>query len=616
MVNNHRDVALMTRFLQAALWATIVVVLTPLLALGQPRHGIAMYGEPELPPDFVSLPYANPDAPQGGSIIFGELGGFDSLNPYILKGRAPWGLQVHVFETLMGRNWNEPFALYGLLAESVETGPARDWVEFTLREEARFSDGSEVTVEDVIWSMETLAEEGLPRYSNAWKKILNVKKTGPRSVRFTFDAPDRELPLIIGLRPILKEADWQGVSFAQSSLRVPVGSGPYTVADFEPGRYITFKRNRSYWGGSLPYNRGLHNFDEIKYEYFVDAGVLFQAFGAGNLSVYREANPARWQSTFDFPAVTSGEIVKAEIPHGRPSGMEGFVFNLRRPLFQDWRVREALLQAFNFEFANRTLSGDVLRRSTSFFSNSVLGMGEGPAEGLDRALLEPFADTLVPGALDSYALPVSDGSPRNRANMRRAGALLAEAGWEVGEGVLHNAAGEAFSFEILLSNSGDIKLSGSEAEAVSNIFVDALRQLGIEAQVRIVDPAQYNERRNAYDYDMILASWNLSLSPGNEQMLYWGGEGVATPGTRNYMGLSSPAAEAMIANMLATDDEEEFAASVRALDRVLTTGRYVIPLWFSDVSRIAYYVDLAYPTTLPLYGDWIGWLPEVWWRED
>ncbi len=586
--------------------AIVTAAMLPALALAEPRHGIAMYGDPALPPDFVSLPYANPDAPKGGTIVFGETGGFDSLNPYILKGRAPYAIQTHVFETLMARNWDEPFGLYGLLAESIETGPDREWVEFTLRPEARFSDGSPVTVEDVIWSMQTLAEKGLPRYRNAWEKVAKVEQTGPRSVRFTFDAADSELPLIIGLRPILKKADWNGVDFAASSLRVPVGSGPYRIGAFEPGRYISFERNPDYWGRDLPINRGLNNFDTIRYEYFVDAGVLFQAFTAGELSVYREASPAKWQTAYDFPAVKSGEIVKAEIPHGRPSGMEGFVFNLRRPLFQDWRVRDALLHAFNFEFINQTLNGGALPRRTSYFSNSALAMSEGPAEGRVRELLAPFADGLVPDALEAYRLPVSDGSPRNRANMRTAAKELAEAGWTVQDGSLRNAAGEPFAFEILLSAGQD--------EAVAGIFADALRQLGITARVKVIDAAQYNERRSDYDYDMIVNAWNMSLSPGNEQMLYWGSEGVTEPGTRNYMGVDSPAAEAMIADMLATRDPDEFTAAVRALDRVLTTGRYVIPFWFPDRSYIAYKADLRYPERLPVYGDWIGWLPEVWWQ--
>jgi len=594
--------------LDLALLAASALATVPSASVAEPRHAISMYGEPALPPDFVSLPYADPAAPKGGRIVFGETGGFDSLNPYILKGRAPWGVQSHVFETLMGRNWDEPFALYGLLAESVETGPDRDWVEFTLREAARFSDGTPVTVADVIWSMETLSEEGLPRYSNAWSKVSSVEQTGPRSLRITFNAPDAELPLIIGLRPILKAADWEGVDFAESSLRVPIGSGSYRIGAFEPGRFIDFERNPDYWGRDLPFNRGQHNFDTIRYEYFTDAGVLFQAFTAGELSIFREVNAARWETDYGFEAVQSGAIVKAEIPHGRPSGMEGFVFNTRRPLFADIRVRDALIHAFNFEFINQTLNGGALPRRTSYFANSVLAMGDGPAGPEVAALLAPFADGLAPDALEAYALPASDGSARNRANMRRAAALLAEAGWEIRDGELRNGAGEAFAFEILLASG--------QNEAAATLYADALRQLGITATVRIVDQAQYNDRRNGYDFDMILNAWNMSLSPGNEQMLYWGRAGVTEPGTRNYMGIDSPAAEAMIAAMLAARDEAAFVTAVRALDRVLTTGRYVVPLWFSDVSRIAHAASLRYPDRLPVYGDWIGWLPEVWWSAE
>ena len=597
----------MTRFFGQPLVLAATVALIAPTAAAEPAHGIAMYGEPSLPPDFVSLPYANPDAPQGGTITFGETGGFDSLNPYILKGNAPWGLQTLVFETLMARNWDEPFGLYGLLAESIETAPDRSWVEFTLREAARFSDGSPVTVEDVIWSMETLATEGVPRYRNAWDKVAAAEQVGPRTARFEFSEPDAELPLIIGLRPILQKADWEGVDFAESSLRVPTGSGPYVVGAFEPGRFIEFDRDRDYWGDELAYNHGLHNFDKVRYDYFVDAGVLFQAFTAGDLSVYRETNPTRWANDYTFPAVRSGDVELSEIPHGRPSGMEGFVFNTRRDIFADWRVRDALTHAFSFEFVNRTLNGGVYPRATSFFSNSELAMRDGPAEDRVRDLLEPYADTLVPDSLEAYALPVSDASPRNRRNVRRAAALLEEAGWSIRDGVLRNAEGRPFEFEILLGDSAH--------EAVANIFSDALRQLGIRARIAIVDAAQYNARRSEYDFDMIVNRWSMSLSPGNEQTLYWGSAGVEMPGTRNYPGVDSPAAEAMIRTMLETRDEEEFVAAVRALDRVLTTGRYVIPFWFADVSYIAHRADLEFPDSLPVYGDWIGWLPEVWWHE-
>jgi len=595
--------------LGAALALSVFLPSHPLLA--QPAHGIAMYGEPALPPDFVSLPYANPDAPKGGRIIFGESGGFDSLNPFILKGNAPAGVSALTVETLLGRSYDEPFTLYGLLAESVETDAARSFVAFTLREEARFADGSPVTPEDVLWSFETLGTQGSPRYAAAWAKIAKAEKTGPRTVRFTFNTEDRELPLILGLRPILKKAQWDGKDFTVSSLEAIIGSGPYVIGPFEPGRFISYLRNPDWWGADLPFNRGLHNFDEVRYEYFGDGGVVFEAFKAGDITSYREANPAAWAGNYGFPAVQSGQVVLSEIPHQRPSGIEGFVFNTRREIFADWRVREALIQAFNFEFINRTLTGGVQPRITSYFSNSVLGMTPGaPAQGRERALLAPFADSLLPGALDGYALPVSDGSEANRTGIREATRLLQEAGWTVTDGVLTNAAGTPFAFDILLVQGQDDMLS------IANIYVEALRRLGIAVTVTTVDSAQYKERTNRYDFDMTHYIRSLSLSPGNEQMLYWGAAGVTEPGTRNWMGMNSPAAEAMIKALLTATDPQEFTAATRALDRVLTSGRYVVPIWYSEVSRIAHARQLQYPDRLPIYGDWLGFQPDVWWYQD
>ena len=581
----------------------------PLLA--QATHGIAMYGAPALPPDFVSLPHVNPDAPKGGRIVFGESGGFDSLNPYILKGNAPAGVSALTVESLMGRSYDEPFALYGLLAESVETDEARSFVAFTLRDGARFSDGSPVTPEDVLWSFETLGTQGSPRYASAWAKIARAEKTGPRTVRFTFNTADRELPLILGLRPILKKAQWDGKDFTVSSLDPVIGSGPYVVGPFEPGRFISYVKNPDWWGADLPFNRGQHNFDEVRYDYFGDGGVVFEAFKAGDITSYREANPAAWAGNYAFPAVQSGEVVLSEIPHQRPSGIDGFVFNTRREIFADWRVREALIQAFNFEFINQTLTGGVQPRITSYFSNSTLGMTPGaPAAGREKALLAPFGDSLFPGALEGYALPVSDGSEANRNGIREATRLLQEAGWTVTDGVLTNASGTPFAFDILLVQGEDDMLS------IANIYVEALKRLGIAVTVTSVDSAQYKERTNAYDFDMTHYIRSLSLSPGNEQTLYWGAAGVTEPGTRNWMGMNSPAAEAMIQTLLTATDPQEFTAATRALDRVLTSGRYVVPIWYSDISRIAHAKQLRYPDRLPIYGDWLGFQPDVWWYQD
>lgn len=590
--------------------AAILCMVSPMMA-GAETHGIAMYGKPALPPDFVSLPYANPDAPKGGRIVFGESGGFDSLNPFIVNGIAPAGISNHTIETLLGRSFDEPFTLYGLLAESVVTDDARTYVEFTLRPEARFSDGSPVTVEDVIWSFETLGTKGQPRYAAAYGKVGKVEQVGERSVRFTFNTEDRELPLILGLRPILKKAQWEGKDFTLSSLEAPIGSGPYVVAEFEPGKFITYRKNPDWWGADLPFNRGQHNLDEIRYDYFGDGGVVSEAFKAGEITSWRETNPVKWDQQYDFPAVASGDVVKSVIPHSRPSGIEGFVFNTRRPLFQDWRVREALITAFNFELINKTLNGGIPPRIQSYFSNSPLGMTPGaPAEGRVAELLEPFKAELLPGALEGYSLPVGDGTEANRKGIRAATALLEEAGWTVQDGVLKNAAGEPFAFEIVVVNGA------TDIINAATIYVEGLKRLGIEATLTTIDSAQYKERTTNYDFDMTHYVRSLSLSPGNEQTLYWGSAGVTEPGTRNWMGMNSPAAEAMIATMVAARNPDEFIAATQALDRILTTGRYVIPIWYSDVSRIAHRKELKYPSRLPLYGDWPGFQPEVWWYEN
>jgi peptide/nickel transport system substrate-binding protein len=580
-------------------------------ARAEPMHGIAMYGEPALPPDFVSLPQVNPDAPKGGSYRWGEAGSYDSFNPFVTKGRPALGISALTVETLMGRNYDEPFSLYGLLAESIDTDEARTYVEFTLRPEARFSDGSPVTVDDVMWSMETLGTQGNPRYAAAWKKIASMEKTGERSVRFTFNVEDRELPLILGLRPILKKAQWEGKDFPEATMEVPIGSGPYTLASSELGVQVTYKRNPDWWGKDLPFNRGQWNFDEIRYDYYANPQAIFEAFKAGQVDAYREANVAKWLSAYDFPAVQSGDVIKAEIPHGRPSGIEGLVFNTRKPMFADWRVREALILAFNFEFINKTLNDGLLPRIPSYFGNSFLGMDPGrPAEGRELELLQPFAAELPPGAIEGYALPVSDGDQTNRKNIRAAAKLLEEAGWTVGDdGVLKNAKGEPFQFEILLVTGQD------EIASAVQVYIEALKTLGITATLNKIDDAQYKERTNAYDFDMTHYIRSLSLSPGNEQLLYWGAAGVTEPGTRNWMGVNSPAVEAMIAAMLKAPNTDEFTAATKALDRVLTSGRYVIPIWYSDVSRLAYSADLKYPDKIPLYGDWTGFLPDTWWYE-
>lgn len=589
----------------------IATIFAASMAHAESAHGIAMYGDPALPPDFVSLPYANPDAPKGGKVVFGNTGGYDSLNPFVQKGTSPWQLRFWTHEGLMGRSWDEPFTLYGLLAESVETAPDRSWVEFTLRENARFSDDSPVTVDDVIWSYQTLGTEGHLRYRGLWSKIDSIEQTGPRSVRITFNEPDRELAMLAGLRPILKKDQWEGKDFASAQLHdVPIGTGPYVIDDYEAGRYVNLRRNPNYWGEDIPFRRGTMNLDDIRIEFYGDQTVLFEAFKAGELSAVREFNADKWNTQYNFPAVQRGDVIKTEIPHGKPSGMTGFVMNTRKPPFDDWRVREALLLAFNFEFINDTITGGAQPRITSYFSGSDLAMQPGPATGRVAELLEPYADDLLPGTIEGYELPQGDGSARNRSNIRKAAKLLEEAGWTIQDGILRNQNGDTFTMTVLLQQ-GD-----SDMQTAVDIYSRALERLGIQVQTETVDNAQYTGRVAELDFDITPFRRALSLSPGNEQRLYWGSEGAETPGTRNLMGVASPAVDGMIDAMLASESHEDFVAATRALDRVLTAGRYVIPIWSFDVGRIAHAKELKQPEKLPIYGDGPEYMPQVWWYED
>ncbi|MEM1074888.1 MAG: extracellular solute-binding protein [Pseudomonadota bacterium] len=567
-----------------------------------------MYGAPALPPDFVSLPYANPKAPTGGAITLGNTGGFNSLNPYVRKGTVPWQLRFFTHEALMGRSWDEPFSLYGLLAESVETPEDRSWVEFTLRENARFSDGSLVTVDDVLFSYALLGTEGHPRYHSLYAQIDRMEQTGPRSLRLWFKTENRELALLAGMRPVLSKAQWEGRDFANAPLaEIPMGTGPYVVDSYEAGRFVTLRRNPDYWGADIPFRRGTHNFKTITLDFYGDASVLFEAFKAGDISALREFNAEKWATQYDFPAITRGDVVKSDFPHRKPSGMTGFVMNTRTPPFDNWRVREAMIQAFNFEYINDTLTGGAQPRITSYFSNSGLAFVPGRATGRVAELLAPFAGTLPDGTIDGYTLPQTDGTLRNRKGIRRAMALLEEAGWTAQNGVMTNSDGKPLRFTILLSQDS------SENKAIADLYVNALTRLGVDVTVETTDSAQFVARTNAFDFDMAPYRRALSLSPGNEQKFYWGSDAATQEGSRNLMGVASPAVDAMVDEMLTARSQEDFLAAVRALDRLLTAGRYVIPFWQYTTGRIAHDARMQFPDQLPIYGDGPNFMPEVWW---
>ena len=573
------------------------------------QHGIAMHGTPALPPDFDHLPYANPDAPKGGRMTYAGIGTFDSLNPLIVSGTAPRGLWDavwgnNVWEALLVRNRNEAFSLYGLLAESVDMPDDRAWIEFTLRPEAKFSDGQPVTVEDVIFSLELLRDKGRPNYRSYYSKVANVEQTGERSLRVTFnDKADREVPLLIGLMPILPKHATDAENFDKSSLAIPIGSGPYTVADVSAGRYVTLKRNPDYWGKDLPIKRGVDNFDEIRVEYYRDTNSYFEAFKKGLFDTLAESDPTRWASGYDFPAVKEGRVVLDSFTTGVPKGMNAFVFNSRRPQLADPKVREALTYFLDFEWLNSNLFFGLYQRSGSYFQGSELSALGEPAGEAEKALLAPFPDAVRTDVMDgAYAPPKSDGSGQDRAMLGKGVALLKEAGYEPRNGKMVNAAsGAPLAFEFLAQTR--------DQERLALAYQRWLAIAGIGLDVRLVDSAQYQERQKSFDFDIIQFRYPASLSPGNEQLFRWSSDAAKTDGTFNFAGAASPALDAMLQALIAAKSKEDFVAAARALDRVLISGFYVLPLFHADQDWTARWTRVEHPEKSSLYGG----EPTTWW---
>ena len=573
-------------------------------AMAAPAHGIAMHGAPKYGPDFRHLDYVDPNAPKGGELRRAVTGTFDNLNPFIIKGVVAQG-RHHVFESLLKRTWDEPFSLYGLIAETVDVPDDRSSVTFTLRPEARFHDGSPITVDDVIFSWETLKQQGRPNHRLYYNKVREIERPDERSVRFVFDTeiPDRELPLILGLMPILSKAYYATVTFEQTTLTPPLGSGPYKIESVDAGRGIVYRRDPDYWGRHLPINRGLSNFDRISYDYYRDDEVMMEAFRAGEYDLRLERSATRWATGYDFPAVEDGRVkLGALLPHGRPSGMFALVFNTRQPMFADRTVRYALSLAFDFEWINRNLLQGAYVRTNSIFDNSELG-SRGLPEGGELALLEPHRDRLPPELFDTayHAPAVEGGLRRNLATAKR---MLTEAGWVVQDGTLQRAEdGLPLAFEILLVNPGNEKIALN--------FTRNLKRLGVEAKVRTVDTAQYQYRRNVYDFDMLIYRWGMSLSPGNEQAFYWGVAAADEEGTRNYPGIEDPVVDTLIAQMTEARERSDFVDVVRAMDRVLMWGHYMIPLYHLNDDRYAYWDKYGRPEVTPVYGAVL----DAWWEE-
>ena len=576
-------------------------------AMATPRHAIAMLGEPANPPGFTHFPYADPHAPRGGHVTYAVTGGFDSLNPLIIKGQPVWQLRALVYESLMARSADEPFTLYGLIAESIETPEDRAWVEFTLDPRARFSDGEPIDVEDVAFSFRLLRDRGRPNHRSYYAKVARIERPGERRIRFVFrTAGDRELPLIIALMPVLPEHLIDPEEFEKTTLTPPVGSGPYLVAEVDPGARIVFRRDPDYWGADLPVRRGLNNFDEIRYEYFRDENSQFEAFKKGLIDVIADFDPTRWATGYDFPAAREGRVVREEFVSRTPKGMTGFVFNTRRPIFADRNVRRALAMLFDFEWINTTYFFNAYKRTGSYFEGSELSALGRPASAGERKLLAPFPDAVLPDVMEGRYRPMAtDGSGRDRAPLRAALALLGKAGYVLKDGRLTDArTGAGLSFEFLSRTR--------EQERLALAYQRSLAQLGIEMSIRTVDSAQYQQRLSVFDFDMIQNRWPASLSPGNEQSFRWSMAAADRPGSFNYAGARQPAIDAMIAAMLAAETEEGFVDAVRALDRVLISGHYVVPLFHLPTQRVARWARIRHPAVTPLY----GYKLETWWDGD
>lgn len=572
-----------------------------------PSHAIAMHGEPLYPEGFKHFRYVNPAAPKGGAIVYGATGSFDSLNPFIVRGTSALGLREHVFESLLARGYDEPFTLYGLLAESIDVAGDRSWAAFTLNPQARFSDGEPVTVDDVVYSLETLRDKGRPNYKTYYAKVERMERIGERTIKFIFSPDgDREIPLIIGLMPIIPKHVYEKRDFNAAGFEAPIGSGPYIVDQVKPGNSITYRRNPDYWGVDLAVNAGQNSIDLVTYEYFRDSNASFEAFKSGIYHARPEDDPGRWTQSYDFPALRAGKVRKEAFESGMPSGMYALVFNTRRPVFADRRVRQALTQLFNFEWVNKNLYYGSYVRSESFFDGSELGSHDRPAGERERELLAPFPDAVTPEIMNrGWQAPQGDAGGQDRKNRARAIAQLRDAGYEILNGVMtHVETGHPLSFEILVATPGEERLALTYSRMV--------KRIGVIADVRNVDPSQYQERRSNYDFDTIFNSWFSSLSPGNEQSFYWGSAAADMPGTRNYMGAKEPAIDAMIDAMLAAETREEFVAAVRAMDRVLLSGAYMIPLFHQPEQWLALWQQVKVPEETSLYGYRSG----TWWIEE
>jgi microcin C transport system substrate-binding protein len=571
----------------------------------QPRRGVAMHGAPKYAEDFKHFDYVNPSAPKGGALRQASIGSFNSLNPFIVKGESAEGLGL-LFDSLMAQSADEPFSLYGLVAETITMPEDRSWVAFSLRKEAHFHDGSPITPEDVLFSLEILRTKGQPEYSLLYQDVVKAEKVGERELKFTFkNDQNRELPLILAQMSILSKAYYAKHDFEQSTLEAPLGSGPYQVDSVDPGRAISYKRAKNYWAANLPVNVGRYNFDTLRYDYYRDPTVALEALKAGSYDVREENVSKQWAMAYTGPVIEKKWLLKEEIPHQQPQGLQGYVFNTRKPIFKDRRVRHALMYLLDFEWMNKSLFHGAYTRSNSYFSNSPLASSGLPSQE-ELALLTPLKDQLPAEIFTQiYELPVTDGSGDVRKNLRKAFALFKDAGWEIKNGAMtHVKTGEAFKFEILAYDEANARFA--------NNFKQNAEKMGLAVNVRVVDVPQYIERVEAFDYDFVTHRYGQSMSPGNEQRAYWGAAMADARGGRNYAGIKDPAIDQLVEKIIAAKDWSELVIASKALDRALLWGFYMIPQWHITYHRVAYWDKFGRPAKLAPYA--LG-LADTWWED-
>lgn len=587
--------------------AAAVSILSMLqLAYAEPRHGLSVFGELKYPADFKHFEYVNPDAPKGGRIVTMGTGGattYDSFNNFILKGDAAQGLEL-LFDSLMVRAQDEPDAMYGLVAESVDVAADGMSVVFKLRPEAKFSDGTPLTADDVVTSFTLLKEKGHPAYAMPLRDVVKAEALDAVTVKYTFQgALVRDLPITIAGLPILSKAYYAAQPFEETSLKPPLGSGPYVLANFNPGTYVAYKRRDDYWAKDLPVNRGRYNFDEIRFDYYRDRNVELEAIKSGGFDLREEFTSVNWATGYDIPAVREGRLIKDTLPDARPSGAQGFFINTRRDKFKDPRVRKALDLAFDFEWSNNKLFYKLYTRTQSFFENSDMkAFGKASAE--EVGLLEPFKDKLPANIFDEpYSPPATDGSGNNREQLRQAFELLKAAGWTVGnDRVARNAKGEPLDLEILMFEPAFERIAGP--------YVENLKKIGVNATIRRVDPAQYERRTKSFDFDMTTQRYALRLTPGIEMRAYWGSEAAKTDGSFNLAGIANPVVDALIDKVVAAKSRAELVTAARAIDRVLRASHYWVPHWYKASHNLAYWDKFSRPAVQAKYDPGIL---DTWW---